>query len=105
MSVRTPDLPPTSRSSQISSWLPMCAWSQTSGDISGECCLVSSSSSTAPVSHRVRSLALVSSAAMCSRSACSPSAAGSTLLSKVVMVLRLPCRQPVPDRFRDPPPG
>ena len=43
--------PPTSRSSQSSSWLPMCARSQTSGDISRECWRTSSASSNASRQH------------------------------------------------------
>ena len=52
MSWRTGSRPPTSRTSHSSSWLPMCARSQTSGDISVECCRTRSSSSTASVSAR-----------------------------------------------------
>ena len=63
MSGRTGSRPPTSRTSHSSSWLPMCARSQTSGDISGECWRTRSASSTASVSAALRARAAASSPA------------------------------------------
>ncbi len=68
MSWRTGSRPPTSRTSHSSSWLPTCARSQTSGDISGECWRIRSPSSTASVSSAVRARVRASSAATRSRS-------------------------------------
>ncbi len=69
ISGRIASRPPTVRSSHSSSWLPMCARSHTSGDISGECWAVRSGSSTQEVSSVVRSRAVAREASARSRSA------------------------------------
>ena len=75
MSWRTGSRPPTSRTSQSSSWLPTCARSQTSGDISGECWATRSASSTASVSAVLRARDAASRSATRVRRASGPASA------------------------------
>ncbi len=83
ISGRIASCPATARSSHCSSWLPMCARSHTSGDISGDTWAVRSGPSTQLVSSVVRSRAVTSVVRARSRRDSAASAVGASVGSVI----------------------
>ncbi|CAM5655596.1 hypothetical protein STENM36S_00232 [Streptomyces tendae] len=85
ISGRIASCPATARSSHCSSWLPMCARSHTSGDISGDTWAVRSGPSTQLVSSVVRARAVTSVVRARSRSFSASTAAPSPEVTAAVV--------------------